>query len=223
VRGLILVALAVAVGVGWIFRSVIRSRHPVSVSAHFIGSDMGIETASDGNPFLDQFSEEGFVDLTFKLSDLVDDGGHYRFHLAASHKHRVVGMDVILMKGIKSGFDTKMNLVKGHVYRIGVRFLRSGEESDRLISAISELYGSRISPKKMVDEETFTAIALHQGDLDFHNEPVKLKLFGKDIEPLDEDAYYELFFNVDLANGLVYWNEKDPDYREPLLRALSAR
>ena len=45
-------------------------------------------------------------------------------------------------------------------------------------------------------------------------------LFGKDGEPFDEDVYYESFFNVDLPNGSVYWNEKDPDYREPLLRAL---
>jgi hypothetical protein len=183
---------------------------------------MTLQLDNDGNPLLDRFSEEGFVDLTFRLTRLWDEGGHYRFHLAASYNDRVVGMDVILVKGIKSGFDANMDLVKDHVYRMGVRFLRSGEESDRLISAISELYGSALRPKRMVDNETFTAIALHQGDLDLDIEPIKLKLFGKDAEPFDEDAYYESFFNVDLANGFVYWNEKDPDYREPLLRALGA-
>src|SRR5262245_702794 len=132
-------------------------------------------------------------------------------------------MGVVLVKGIKSGFNSKMNLVKEHVYRMGVRFLRSGTESDRLISAISKLYGSKASPKRMVDEETFTAIALHQGDLDMKRDPVKLKLFGKDCEPFDQDAYYESFFNLDLANGFVYWNEKDPEYRKPLLRALTAQ
>ena len=74
----------------------------------------------------------------------------------------------------------------------------------------------------MVDEETFTAIALHQGRIDMDNEPIKLKIFGKDGEPFDEDAYYESFFNVDLPNGLANWNEKDPDYRVPLLQALSS-
>jgi hypothetical protein len=48
-----------------------------------------------------------------------------------------------------------------------------------------------------------------------------MKLFGRDDEPFIEDDYYESFFNVDLANGLVYWNEKDQEYREPLLRALA--
>ncbi|REJ67088.1 MAG: hypothetical protein DWQ31_12465 [Planctomycetota bacterium] len=74
----------------------------------------------------------------------------------------------------------------------------------------------------MVPEESFTVIALLQGDPDFDNDCVRLKLFGKDGEPFDEDAYYESFLNVDFANRLVYWNEKDPDYREPLLRALAA-
>jgi hypothetical protein len=184
---------------------------------------MQFQTDREGNPILDQFSEEGFVDLTFQLKNLLDEGQHYRFHLAASHKGHTVGMDVVLVKGIQGGFNAKMNLVKDHVYRLGVRFLRSGADSDRLISAISELYGSDGLPKRMVDEETFTAIALHQGSLDMEREAVKLKIFGKDGEPFDQDAYYESFFNIDLPNGFVYWNEKDPDYRKSLLRALSAQ
>jgi hypothetical protein len=184
---------------------------------------MDIRTDRAGNPILDQHSEEGFVDLTFRIRELSRRGRHYRFHLAASHNRRTVGMDVVLVKGVQGGFNAKMNLVKKHVYRAGVRFLRSGPESDRLVSAIGELYGAKRAAARMVDEETYTAIALHQGKLDMETEPVKLKLFGKDAEPFDEEAYYESFFNVDLANAFVFWNEKDPDYRKPLLRALSAR
>lgn len=180
------------------------------------------ELGTDGNPVIDQLSEEGFVDLTLRITKLVDDERHYRFHLAASHNNRELGLDVVLVKGIKSGFDSQMDLIKDHVYRQGVRFIRSGKESDRLVSTIGELYAAKPLPKKMVAEEAFTAIALHQGKLNFHNECVKLKLFGKDGEPFDEDAYYESFFNVDLVNRIAYWNEKDPDYRAPLLRALAA-
>jgi hypothetical protein len=183
---------------------------------------MPIQTDRDGNPILDQLSEEGFVDLTFRITEMVDVGGHYRFHLAASQKDSVVGMDVVLVKGINGGFDSNMKLVKSNVYRMGVRFLRSGEDSDRLISAISDLYGIGGFPKKMVAEESFTAIALQQGEIDMESEAFELKLFGRDSEPFDEDAYYESFFNVDLHSGFVYWNEKDPDYRSPLLRALTA-
>jgi hypothetical protein len=183
---------------------------------------MNLQLGTDGNPVIDQLSEEGFVDLTLQIHQLVDDGTHYRFHLAASHNNSEVGLDVILVKGIKSGFDANMELIKSRVYRQGVRFIRSGIESDRLISAIGIMYGADPLPEKMAPQESFTAIALHQGDLDFENEYVKLKLFGKDNDPIDEEAYYESFFNVDLANRMVYWNEKDPDYRQPLIRALAA-
>ena len=165
---------------------------------------MDIQVDSAGNPILDQFGVEGFVDLTFRITALIDDGQHYHFHLAASHAECPVGMDVVVVRGIQGGFDSKMELVRKHVYRQGVRFLRSGPESDQLISAISELYGSDDSQRRMVSEETFTAIALHQGSLNMDNEPVKLKIFGKDGEPFDEVDYYESFFNVDLPNGFVY-------------------
>ena len=184
---------------------------------------MNLKLGANGLPVIDQHSEEGFVDLTLKITTLTDDGNHYRFHLAASHDNRELGLDFILVKGIKSGFDGKMQVMKDHVYLQGVRFLRSGIESDRLIAAIGQFYGAEEAPQKMVLEESFTAIALHQGELDFENDCVKLKLFGRDDEPFDEDAYYESFLNVDLANRMVYWNEKDPDYRQPLLAALMAK
>lgn len=183
---------------------------------------MDLKLGADGNPVIDQLSDQGFVDLTFRIIALADDGGHYRFHLAASHENSQLGLDVVLIKGIKSGFDANVDLIKNHVYQRAVRFIRSGIESDRLVSTLGHFYGADPVPRRMVPEESFTAIALHQGELDFERECVKLKLFGKDGEPFDEDAYYESFFNVDLANRTVYWNEKDPDYRQPLLAALAA-
>ena len=73
----------------------------------------------------------------------------------------------------------------------------------------------------MVETETFTAIALHAGPIDMTKEAIKLKLFGRDAATDSEDDYYESFFNLDLKNKLVFWNEKDQDYRKPLLRGLS--
>jgi len=183
---------------------------------------MELKLGTNGLPVIDQFSEEGFVDLTLKITMLTDDGHHYRFHLAASHNNNELGLDVVLVKGIKSGFDGNMELMKDHVYRLAVCFLRSGIESDRLIAALGHFYGANAIPHKMATKESFTVIALHQGELDFEHECVKLKLFGKDGEPFDEAAYYESFFHVDLTNRMVYWNEKDPDYRQPLLNALAA-
>jgi hypothetical protein len=108
------------------------------------------------------------------------------------------------------------------VYRRGVSFRSLGEISDRLIAVLANLYGLGYGALQMTAEETFTAIALQQSDTDLEVHGVKFKLFGKDGEEFSQDDYYESFFNVDLPSMLVSWNEKDPDYRAPLVRALSA-
>ncbi|EHU4841393.1 hypothetical protein KY951_004500 [Vibrio parahaemolyticus] len=73
----------------------------------------------------------------------------------------------------------------------------------------------------MSAEETFTGIALHQDEIDMASDLVKIKLFGKDQDEDLEENYYESFLNLDLKNGFVFWNEKDQEYRKPLIRGLS--
>jgi hypothetical protein len=180
-----------------------------------------MKSDNQGNPIISQYSEEGFVDCVFRIADLAETDTTYRFRLIGSYKGELVGMGVIVVKGIQAGMDSKMNSLKDHVYRKGVVFSRTGPESDRLISALAAMYGAKESPGKMVQTEAFTAIALHQGPIDMTNEQIKLKLFGHDGPTDREDHYNESFFNLDLRNRLVFWNEKDQEYRKPLLRALT--
>jgi hypothetical protein len=180
-----------------------------------------MKTDNQGNPVLTQYSEEGFVDCVFRITDLVENPSTYRFRMIASYKGERVGMEVTVVKGIQAGMDAEMALIKDHVYRQGVIFSRTGPESDRLIKALSIMYRKQMSGVQMVESESFTAIALHQGPVDMTKEPIKLKLFGRDRPTDKEDDYYEAFFNLDLKNGFVFWNEKDQEYRTALLRALS--
>jgi hypothetical protein len=184
---------------------------------------MELKLNRDNLPILNQFSEPDFVDCVLKIEGLASDGGYYTFHMSASFEGERVGADVRVLKGIKAGFDSEMNLTKDGVHNKGVYFMRSCQESDRLISAIARLYGMDGTGLSFAKSESFTAIALHQGDIDLEREGVRIKIFGRDSDPDLERNYFESFFNVDLPNGLVFWNEKDPDYREPLLRALGGR
>ncbi len=170
-------------------------------------------------PILDQFCEEGFVDCVLKIVDLEITEYLYKFNLRASHGGFDLGFGVEVVRGIQGGFDSNMSLIQDRVYREGVKFFRAGSESDRFLGVLANLYGFCDVSLEMVAEESFTGIALHQGEIDMASEPIKIKIFGKD-ENL-EDNYYESFFNLDLTNGFVYWNEKDQDYREPLIRGLS--
>jgi hypothetical protein len=184
---------------------------------------MSIATDNAGNPILEQFSEDGFVDCVFKISDLVESADFFNLHLSASSEATVVGMDIVIRKDIQGGFDSQMNLVQDHVYHEGVTFIRSGIESDKLIARIASVYGVPHAGEEMISKEMFTAIALHDGEINLRTEPVKIKIFGNDGEPFDESVYNESFFNIDLANGFVNWNEKDQEYRKPLIRALSKK
>jgi hypothetical protein len=173
-------------------------------------------------PIIDQFSEDGFVDCVFKIESLKTDQHFYYFNLLASHKAKKVGFAVKLVKHVGPGFDADMNLIKDHVYYHGVSFWSLGQISDELITALAELYGQEVRSLRMIQEVTFTVIALQQEDTELDSNAVRMKLFGRDAEPIVEDDYYESFFNVDIPSGYVSWNEKDPDYRAPLIRAFGA-
>lgn len=186
-------------------------------------SDDNIELDEAGNPILDQFSEEGFVDCTFRIAEISSDDAHHRLRLLASHENALVGFDVIIRRGIRGGFDPDMELIGEHVYRPAIEFLRSGPESDHLLDVLAGLYGMPHEGLRMVERISLTGIALHQDDVDMETEPIKIKLFGGDSdEEVERDEYFESFFNLDLSSGFVFWNEKDPDYRDPLIRGLCA-
>lgn len=181
-----------------------------------------VALAENGDLILDQFSEEGFIDCTFRIVNQVSSERQHRFHLTACHDGETVGFDVVVVKGIRGAFDREMELISDHVYRNGVRFLRSGPESDRLMTVLAALYALPAKARRMVDSFSFVGIALHHDDVDMESEPIKIKLFGNDGEDMVEDDYFESFFNLDLSSGFVFWNEKDPDYRDPLIRGLSS-
>lgn len=175
-----------------------------------------------GRPVLDQFSEEGFVDSVFRIERLTRDRRQYRFHLAASSGRAVLGFDCRVVRGVKAGFDADMRIEPRHFYRDGVEFRRSGPESDRFLRVMARRFGYRRPAARMASGVAFTGLALHQGALDLEREPVKIKLFGYERPSDDPEMYNESFFNLDLRSGLVFWNEKDPEYRPALLSALTA-
>ena len=173
-------------------------------------------------PILTQRSEEGFIDALFRVDALTSDNDHYYFSLLASHEGRRVGCGVKLLKRVRPAIDRDMNLIRDHVYREGVSFLSLGAISDRFVSSLAALYGLQRAPLRMTAQESFTAMALQQENTDLERDTVKFKLFGRDHEAGSPEDYYESFFTVSLRIGLASWSEKDPGYREPLIRAMTA-
>lgn len=181
-----------------------------------------MELDGNGLPCLAQFCEEGFVDCVFKVQNLEHEAGHYHFDLRGSFDGQPVGLRVRLISEVGPGFDADMQLIQAHVYRKGVVLSSLGIETERFISALASLYEMPVSEVAPTATETLTVVALQQQDTGLADGPMRLKLFGQDDDAADAGRYYESFFNVDLPAGFVYWNEKDMDYREPMLMALTA-
>jgi hypothetical protein len=180
------------------------------------------QLSEEGLPILDQFTEGPVVDCFFEIVERVESADHFELQLRASYKGSPVGMNVWVRRGIQGVLDADKKTIAEHVYRPGVQFSRTGPESDRLISAVAELYGLPATPLRMVPTIAFTAIAVHRaGQVDMEKDPTKLKLFAHDGPQEPPGRYFESFFELDLTNGFAYWTEKDPAFRGSLLKGLA--
>jgi hypothetical protein len=182
----------------------------VSPRAHVEGvvATMDMHISSD--------SEEGFVDLVFRVQDckpLAD--GSQSIRAAGRHQGREVGFELVLgptWKKGKLGKDVPIDTSRGTV-----SYRRVGPESDAFLEALDELYRAKLSPKAMAADTRFTGISLKGDPGDLASGPVKIKLF---YEKGGEDRYAELYTNIDLAARKLEIREKDEGYRSQVVQAL---
>ncbi len=68
-------------------------------------------------------------------------------------------------------------------------------------------------------ETVFSGFSLQGDPEDLAGGVTKIKLF---FEPDSEDRYAELYTDIDIAEGVLRINEKDPEYRTAIINALSS-
>ncbi|MGJ3648851.1 hypothetical protein ACLB0R_10300 [Sphingomonas sp. GlSt437] len=91
--------------------------------------------------------------------------------------------------------------------------LTVGAKSDALLATWRNYFGLP-GASSFAREIVCRAVALSGDPRRMDEEVVRAKLFFDNGEP---DEYAELFCIVDLAGGFAALNEKDPDYRSPLV------
>ena len=176
------------------------------------------EVKSASLPEITSESEEGFRDLVLAIEDHQHSAdGSQTFLASGMYKGRKVSLKVYLGPGWRSGPPDKD--VPVTIFQGGVSYRSVGAESDLLLQAMDELYGTKQAPKVMNKATEFTAISLAGDPRDLARQPVKMKLF---FESNAEDQYAELFTNIDLKARKLYINEKDEEYRAAIIRALRA-
>jgi len=163
-------------------------------------------------------SDETFRDLQFGIAgrERTADGGQL-IRVVGVHHGTSVGLAVVLGP---TWHETQRAPNVALTSFSGTVTLRSmGPQSDQLLTAIDELYATGQRPRGMRQETPFAAISLRGDPRHLEGGLTKIKLF---FESTDQTRYAELFLDINLSTGILSLNEKDPDYRNAIVRALAA-
>lgn len=146
--------------------------------------------------------KKDFVDLTFQIISSESKGDIQNFIIKGKYKESTVGLKVSVNTTKEKGFIMD-----------GVHVSSVGEESNNFIKALSELYDEDNINVQMKDEVIFTNYVLEKT-----RTSRKYKLF---FDNGKENEYAEIYLNINLNDNLIEINEKDLEYRKPILKAFS--
>jgi len=167
-------------------------------------------------PEISSESAEGFVDLVFAIESRASlPNGAERIIAVARDRDREVALAISLQPAWKAAELEGLKLL---AYRGDLLVDSVGQRSDALVQAIDRLYATTFGSISMRHEVRFTGISLGGNPMALDAGLTKIKLF---YEEGNADDYAELFLNVDVKQGTVQLNEKDPEYRNAVVHALA--
>lgn len=160
--------------------------------------------------------EDGFVDITLAISNSKKlDSGAFEISVKGCLRGEKVGFAIEL----KPSWDSQVVEDMDEPFYWGEALFKStGSESASFIKSLAGLYGATVSNISVPDNvnSRVVGLACNPGKIDLS--PCKMKFFFNSDGP--EELYSEVFINVDLSGKILEFNEKDTEYRAPLLRSL---
>jgi hypothetical protein len=161
--------------------------------------------------------EQGFIDINLGITSTESNAdGMLIIKAEGQSNGRVVGFSFEILPGWKA--DKKSN--SGFAVQWGrVRIRSIGQESDRFVALLSREYALGKTYSVMAPLTEFPAVSLEGNPANISSGPLRMKLF---YEGMSEDRYAEVYANIDLRSKRLEFHEKDPSYRVPIVRALSA-
>jgi len=158
-------------------------------------------------------STEGFIDISLSIIESKESDKYIEYNTSATVNNDTIGIIVKLKKDIPAGFIN--GEPKNMFLKEGIEFISKGKESDNLLRFISEKYGFKNSNISIKDTQMFTCANLNQEKPNYKSGESRFKIFLE-----GEEDYSELFVNFNFTKRIVYLNEKDEEYREPLIKLM---
>lgn len=161
--------------------------------------------------------EEGFVDVSLSISKYETlNNGTKRFLI----RNTLNGLKVSFIVELLPKWDAKpIENTNAIFYWGNANIISVGAESDVFLTQIAALYGIESAEKLLKKNISAQVVGLANDPKSIESIPIKMKFFLSPDE--DENLYSEVFINIDLKNKVLEFNEKDPEYRLPLVRSMA--
>lgn len=160
--------------------------------------------------------EEGFIDVVLKIVTEINEPNVVHYTVKGLYKNKIVALQLDVRQHIEAGLQDNAPNGKGFLAN-GVTFRSLGQESDRFIKAMAELYGQP-EPRAFRKQPVSTMVfSLNEATADLNQKDIyRLKLFFE-----EEDRYAELYLHIDTERSEIWLNEKDMEYRTAVIQSLS--
>lgn len=160
-------------------------------------------------------TEEGFVDIDLPIADFKKTTSG----LSVIARGEIRGTVVAFAVDINPSWKRKLADDKKVAFYWGSGQFRSlGQESDNFVQLLAKMYKHPDVRASMTRRIEVEAVGLANDPSDVLTTPTKMKLF---FNSNSEKDYAEVFLNLDIPAKKLEFHEKDPEYREPLLRAFA--
>ncbi len=160
--------------------------------------------------------EEGFQDVFLAIvNDSKTDSTHI-YVVKGLYKNEEVGLQIEVESNMENGItpEGEVNSKGGFVHN-AVKISSIGEDSDRFVKALAELYEFPTTKTFTKQPVTAVAFSLNQRVADLEKPGYyKFKLFP-DVD--NEELYAEIFLNINTEEKIIELHEKDEEYRQPLI------
>jgi hypothetical protein len=163
-------------------------------------------------------SKEGHVDVDMAVAFVEELPGGTKVTAAGSYEDDLIGFCIEVPPDweIFPGQGGRPSIFRGKIARSSV-----GAPSDGFVRRLAEAYGSSTRVEGMKDRVVFTATSFGGDPRHLKSAPILFKIFHKTEEAPDLTVA-EYFLGIDVELGKVTFHEKDSEYRDAMLKALSA-
>jgi hypothetical protein len=153
-----------------------------------------------------------FLDVDLPISEIREGTGFVGVVAHGDIQGTTVGFEVDFPTSEHSGIHPPLALGKARIRSVGA-------DSDRFVAFLAQRYGLSAPANGMVQAVDASIAALEGDPAHPMNARANIKFFFYDSGP--DDRYAEVYINVDPKGRMLEFHEKDPEYRKPLLLALT--